>query len=49
MNYLDKVEIQMYVPIKEKEVFCEWITDLSNAQSEIVLGEQEYLEEDVKS
>jgi uncharacterized YigZ family protein len=48
MNYLEKVEIQMYIPIKEKEVFCEWITDLSNAQSEIVLGEQEYLEEYVK-
>jgi uncharacterized YigZ family protein len=44
MNYLDKVEIQMYVPVKEADAFQEWITDLSNAQSEIKLGEQEYLE-----
>jgi uncharacterized YigZ family protein len=44
MNYLDKVEIQMYVPVKEADAFQEWITDLSNAQSEIKLGKQEYLE-----
>jgi uncharacterized YigZ family protein len=44
MNYLDKVEIQMYVPVKEADAFQEWITDLSNAQSEIKLGQQEYLE-----
>ncbi|KZE64226.1 hypothetical protein AWM68_14095 [Fictibacillus phosphorivorans] len=49
MTYLEKVEIQMYVPIKERDSFREWITDLSNAQSEIVFGEQEYLEKDVKS
>ncbi|MED1862441.1 YigZ family protein [Fictibacillus nanhaiensis] len=47
MNYMEKVEIQMYVPIKEKETFKEWIIDLSNAQSEIVFGEQEYLEKDI--
>ncbi|MGM0805781.1 MAG: YigZ family protein [Bacillota bacterium] len=47
MNYMEKVEIQMYVPLKEKETFKEWIIDLSNAQSEIVFGEQEYLEKDV--
>jgi uncharacterized YigZ family protein len=44
MIYLDKVEIQMYVPVKEADAFQEWITDLSNAQSEIKLGQQEYLE-----
>ena len=49
MNYMEKVEIQMYVPIKEKETFKDWIIDLSNAQSEIVFGEEEYLEKDVKS
>lgn len=49
MNYMEKVEILMYVPIKERDSFKEWITDLSNAQSEIVFGEQEYLEIDVKS
>ncbi|MBN3554196.1 YigZ family protein [Fictibacillus nanhaiensis] len=49
MNYMEKVEIQMYVPIKEKETFKEWIIDLSNAQSEVIFGEQEYLEKDVKS
>ena len=47
MNYMEKVEIQMYVPINEKESFKEWIIDLSNAQSEIVFGEQEYLEKDI--
>jgi uncharacterized YigZ family protein len=47
MSYLDKVEIQMYVPIKEADSFKEWITDLSNAQSEIQFGEQEYLEKNV--
>ncbi len=49
MNYMEKVEIQIYVPIKEKETFKDWIIDLSNAQSEIVFGEEEYLEKDVKS
>jgi uncharacterized YigZ family protein len=48
MNYMEKVEIQMYVPIIDKEVFRAWITDLSNAQSEIVFGNQEYLEDIVK-
>jgi uncharacterized YigZ family protein len=47
MNYMEKVEIQMYVPIKEKETFKEWIIDLSNAQSEIVFGEEEYLEKTI--
>ncbi|WP_137792008.1 YigZ family protein [Bacillus sp. E(2018)] len=47
MNYMEKVEIQMYVPINEKESFKEWIIDLSNAQSDIVFGEQEYLEKDI--
>ncbi|MBH0173813.1 YigZ family protein [Fictibacillus sp. 23RED33] len=49
MNYMEKVEIQMFVPIKEKKTFKEWIIDLSNAQSEIVFGKEEYLEKDVKS
>lgn len=48
MNYLDKVEIQMYVPIYKAESFKEWIIDLTNAQSEIVFGGQAYLEKDVK-
>ncbi len=47
MNYMEKVEIQIYVPIKEKETFKEWIIDLSNAQSEIVFGEEEYLEKTI--
>lgn len=47
MNYMEKVEIQMYVPIKEKEIFKEWIIDLSNAQSEIVFGAEEYLEKTI--
>jgi uncharacterized YigZ family protein len=48
MNYLEKVEILMYVPIHETEAFINWVTDLTNGQGEIVLGEQEYLEDDVK-
>jgi uncharacterized YigZ family protein len=48
MNYMEKVEIQMYVPIKEADSFKDWITDLTNAQSEIVFGEKEYLEYAVK-
>ncbi|WNB92705.1 YigZ family protein [Bacillus sp. NEB1478] len=48
MKYTDKVEIQMYVPINETETFYEWITDLSNAQSEILFGDKDYLEIDVK-
>jgi len=47
MNYMEKVEIKMYVPINEKETFKEWIIDLSNAQSEIVFGEEEYLEKTI--
>jgi uncharacterized YigZ family protein len=48
MNYMEKVEIQMYVPINEKEAFHEWIIDLSNGKGEIIMGETEYLEIDVK-
>jgi uncharacterized YigZ family protein len=48
MDYMDKVEIQMYVPIKESKAFRDWIIDLSNAQSEILFGGVEYLEFDVK-
>jgi hypothetical protein len=47
MNYMEKVEIQMYVPLHEAEAFREWITDLTNAQSEIIFGEQEYLEKPI--
>ncbi|OOE14413.1 YigZ family protein [Fictibacillus arsenicus] len=47
INYLEKVEIQMYVPIKEANSFRDWITDLTNAQSEIQFGEQEYLEKNI--
>lgn len=47
INYLEKVEIQMYVPIKEADSFRDWITDLTNAQSGIQFGEQEYLEKNV--
>ncbi|MDR7073164.1 YigZ family protein [Fictibacillus barbaricus] len=48
MNYTEKVEIQMYVPINDTETFREWITELSNAQSEILFGAKDYLEIDVK-
>ncbi|RXJ02294.1 YigZ family protein [Anaerobacillus alkaliphilus] len=47
INYLDNVEIVTYVTSGEEDAFRSWITDLTNGQAEIVLGDQEYLEQDV--
>ncbi|MGC4377988.1 YigZ family protein [Fictibacillus sp. Mic-4] len=44
IHYLEHVEFESYVPIDEVDHFKEWVTDLTNAQAEVDLGEQEYLE-----
>lgn len=48
INYLDNVEIVTYVASGEEDSFKNWMIDLTNGQAEIVEGEQEYLEEEVK-
>jgi uncharacterized YigZ family protein len=47
MTYLDKVEIETYVPNDQEENFENWITELTNGQGKMERGDQEYLENKV--
>jgi uncharacterized YigZ family protein len=47
MTYLDKVEIETYVPNDQEENFENWITELTNGQKKMERGDQEYLENKV--
>lgn len=42
--YLDKVEIKTYVEEQHKEIFLNWIIELTNGNGKIKYGENEYLE-----
>ncbi|WP_226675909.1 YigZ family protein [Rossellomorea aquimaris] len=44
IHYLDSVEVDVYVEEAAKESFYDWMTELTNGQSEITEGEFEYLE-----
>ncbi|KQU58397.1 YigZ family protein [Rossellomorea marisflavi] len=44
IQYLDAVEVEVYVEEAAKEVFTSWMTELTNGQGEISEGEVEYLE-----
>jgi uncharacterized YigZ family protein len=47
INYLDQVELQIYVTSGEEDVFLEWMMDLTNGQGITTLGEQQYLEQNI--
>lgn len=47
IHYLDHVEIETYVEEDDHETFINWITELTNGQATITVGESLYLEFDV--
>lgn len=49
INYLENVEFEVYVEELDKNKFCEWVIELTNAQSKITEGNILYLEKDFVS
>ncbi|MEQ6377571.1 YigZ family protein [Bacillaceae bacterium S4-13-58] len=49
IEYLEHVEIYIYVPVEEVEVFTNWIIDLTSDQANCKKGEQIYKEFDYRS
>ncbi len=49
INYTDNVEFIVYVEVGEKDVFQDWIIDLTNDKAKIGILEQKYIEIDVDS
>lgn len=49
INYLENVEFEVYVEELDKNNFCEWVIELTNAQSKITEGNILYLEKDFVS
>ncbi|MBD8071385.1 YigZ family protein [Bacillus sp. PS06] len=47
IHYLEDVEVETYVKEEETEAFSEWMTELTNGQCTIQLGEKVYLETDI--
>jgi len=46
IHYLDTVAIETFVVIDSVETFLDWMTELTNGQCKLELGETVYLEED---
>ena len=46
IHYLDTVAIETFVVINSVETFLDWMTELTNGQCKLELGETVYLEED---
>lgn len=46
-HYMEHVTIEVYVPVGKTKTFSEWMTNLTNGQTNIVEGETVYLEEGV--
>ncbi len=44
INYLDQVAIKTHVAAGEQEAFVAWMTNLTNGQANIKIGELDYLE-----
>lgn len=44
IEYLEQVDVQTYVPIEETASFIEWMTNLTNGQATLNIGDQTYLE-----
>lgn len=49
IEYLEHVEIEVYVEEGEEEEFTTWMVDLTNDQAEITQGEVSYMEIDITS
>jgi uncharacterized YigZ family protein len=47
IHYLENVEIEVYVEEAQTQKFVEWMTELTNGQSEIFEGEFTYLEKEI--
>lgn len=46
-DYVEKVDVQTYVPVGEVDTFIEWMTNLTNGQAELRIGDEAYLETDI--
>lgn len=46
-EYVEKVDVQTYVPVGEVDTFIEWMTNLTNGQAEVRIGDKAYLETDI--
>jgi len=44
IDYLDTVTVHVYIEIGQEENFQNWITNLTNGQAKITIGEQLYLD-----
>lgn len=49
IHYLDQVEIETYVEEDESETFMNWMTELTNGQALITIGETLYLEYEIEN
>ncbi len=47
-DYLEQVDVQTYVPIEKTAPFIDWMTNLTNGQAKVTVGNQTYLETLVK-
>lgn len=47
IHYSDLVEIEAYVEEEKAEAFTEWMTELTNGQADITVGEKVYLETEI--
>ena len=47
MAYADNVDLFMYVPVADKTLFTDWMTELTNGQAEIMSIAKEFLEFDI--
>ncbi|WAA09774.1 YigZ family protein [Fervidibacillus albus] len=48
IDYLDKVRINTYIDFGQKQLFIDWMTELTNGQADIHAGETLYMEIPVK-
>lgn len=49
IQYTEKVEMTVYVPVEKNDSFSEWITNLTNGQAVIKSGESLFVEKDIQS
>lgn len=47
IDYADRVKFHVYVPIAETESFQQWMTDFTNAQVKLSVGNERHMEVDV--
>lgn len=44
ITYAENVEIYIHVPVSETDIFINWVTEMTNGQSEIMSVQKEFLE-----